>query len=89
MRLVSKSVNKVTFEPNIFCTVFFASFWKASLTGNISNNFGEVNTAYSGFLMTSPNGINAMDATNPIPQNNTKSGGTRIEYRNPLNNLFL
>ncbi|TXI99061.1 MAG: carboxypeptidase regulatory-like domain-containing protein [Chryseobacterium cucumeris] len=89
LRLVSKSVNKVTFEPNIFAQYSFASFWKASLTGNISNNFGEVNTAYSGFLMTSPNGINAMDATNPIPQNNTKSGGTRIEYRNPLNNLFF
>lgn len=89
LRLVSKSVNKVTFEPNIFAQYSFASFWKASLTGNISNNFGEVNTAYSGFLMTSPNGINAMDASNPIPQSNTKSTGTRIEYRNPLNNLFF
>ncbi|SEN01738.1 Carboxypeptidase regulatory-like domain-containing protein [Chryseobacterium taichungense] len=88
-RSVSKDVNKVTFEPNIFAQYTFASFWKASVNANINNNFGEVNTAYSGFMMTSPNGINAMDANNPIPQNNNKSAGTRIEYRNPLNNLFF
>lgn len=88
-RNVSKAVNKVTFEPSIFAQYTFASFWKASVNSNINNNFGEINTAYSGFVMTSPNGINAMDADNPIPQNNNKSAGTRLEYRNPLNNLFF
>ncbi|GAB0154784.1 TonB-dependent receptor [Chryseobacterium sp. Alg-005] len=88
-RQVSKEVNKVTFEPSIFAQYTFASFWKASVNANINNNFGEINSAYSGFLMTSPNGINAMDAQNPIPQNNNKSAGTRLEYRNPLNNLFF
>ncbi len=88
-RSVSKDVNKVTFEPNIFAQYTFASFWKASVNANINNNFGEINSAYSGFLMTSPNGINAMDINNPIPQNNNKSAGTRLEYRNPLNNLFF
>ncbi|EJL75110.1 carboxypeptidase-like regulatory domain-containing protein [Chryseobacterium populi] len=89
LRNVAKDVNKVTFEPSIFAQYTFASFWKASVNANVNNNFGEVNTAYSGFLMTSPNGVNAMDAKNPIPQNNTKSAGTRLEYRNPLNNLFF
>ncbi|ASW75371.1 hypothetical protein IQ37_02200 [Chryseobacterium piperi] len=89
LRNVSKTVNKVTFEPNVFAQYTFASFWKASVNANINNNFGEINTAYSGFLMTSPSAINAMDRDNPIPQNNNKSAGTRIEYRNPLNNLFF
>lgn len=89
LRNVSKSVNKVTFEPSIFAQYTFASFWKASVNANINNNFGEINTAYSGFLMTSPSGISAMDVNNPIPENNNKSAGTRIEYRNPLNNLFF
>lgn len=89
LRNVSKTVNKVTFEPSVFAQYTFASFWKASVNANINNNFGEINTAYSGFLMTSPSGINAMDINNPIPQNNNKSAGTRIEYRNPLNNLFF
>lgn len=88
-RLVSKDVNKVTFEPSIFAQYTFASFWKTSVNANINNNFGEINTAYSGFLMTSPAGINAMDPKNPIPQNNNKSAGTRLEYRNPLNNIFF
>lgn len=89
LRNVSKSVEKVTFEPNLFAQYNFASFFKASLNGNISNNFGEVNTAYSGYLMTSPSGLNAMSAENPIPENNLKSAGARLEYRNPLNNLFF
>ena len=89
LRNVLKSVNKVTFEPSIFAQYTFASFWKASVNANVNNNFGEINTAYSGFLMTSPIGINAMNPENPIPQNNNKSAGTRLEYRNPLNNLFF
>ena len=89
LRLVSRELNKVTFEPSVFAQYTFASFWKASVNANINNNFGEINTAYSGFLMTSPTGINAMDFKNPIPQNNNKSAGTRLEYRNPLNNLFF
>lgn len=89
LRQVSKEVNKVTFEPSVFAQYNFASFWKASVNANVNNNFGEINTAYSGFLMTSPNGISAMDPNNPIPQNNNKSAGTRLEYRNPLNNLFF
>ncbi|WP_294199658.1 carboxypeptidase regulatory-like domain-containing protein [uncultured Chryseobacterium sp.] len=88
-RLVNKEVNKVTFEPNVFAQYNFASFWKASVNANINNNFGEINTAYSGFLMTSPENLFAMAADNPIPQNNSKSAGSRLEYRNPLNNLFF
>jgi hypothetical protein len=88
-RSVYRELNKVTFEPSIFAQYTFASFWKASVNANINNNFGEINTAYAGFLMTSPVGINAMDPKNPIPQNNNKSAGTRLEYRNPLNNIFF
>lgn len=89
LRNVSKSVNKVTFEPNAFAQYTFASFWKASLNGSISNNFGDVNSAYAGYLLTSPSSLNAMLSTNPIPESNVKSAGSRIEYRNPLNNLFF
>lgn len=89
LRNVSKALNKVTFEPSVFAQYTFASFWKASVNANVNNNFGEINTAYSGLLMTSPTGLNAMDVNNPIPQNNNKSAGTRLEYRNPLNNLFF
>ncbi|MCI3939384.1 Plug and carboxypeptidase regulatory-like domain-containing protein [Chryseobacterium aahli] len=89
LRGVSKSLNKTTFTPNAFVQYSFASFWKASLNGNISNNFGDIQTAYAGYMLSSPAGFNVMDANNPIPEINTKSVGSRIEYRNPLNNLFF
>ncbi len=89
MRGVSKSLNRTTFTPNIFAQYSFASFFKASVNGSISNNFGDIQTAYAGYMLLSPSGFNVMDAKNPIPQTNTKSIGSRLEYRNPLNNLFF
>lgn len=89
LRGVSKSLNKTTFTPNVFAQYTFASFWKASVNGNISNNFGDIKSAYAGYMLLSPTGFNVMDPNNPIPQTTTSSGGSRIEYRNPLNNLFF
>ncbi len=88
-RNVSKSLNKVTFTPIIFAQYSFASFFKASVNGSISNNFGDIQTAYAGYILTSPGGFNVMNPNNPIPETNTKNGGVRLEYRNPLNNLFF
>lgn len=89
LRQVDRTLNKVTFEPSIFAQYNFASFFKASVNANINNNFGEINTAYAGFVLTSPNNLNAMNPANPIPQNLNKSAGGRLEYRNPLNNIFF
>jgi len=89
LRRVSKSLNKTTVTPNAFIQYSFASFFKASLHGNISNNFGDIQTAYAGYMLLSPSGFNVMDPNNPIPEINTKSAGSRLEYRNPLNNLFF
>ncbi|MGI9581348.1 hypothetical protein ACR1PO_09060 [Chryseobacterium sp. RRHN12] len=88
-RNVSKSLSKVTFTPNIFAQYSFASFFKASVNGGISNNFGDIQTAYAGYILISPGGFNKMNPKNPIPETNTKNGGLRLEYRNPLNNLFF
>ncbi|MFS4431680.1 hypothetical protein [Chryseobacterium sp. S90] len=88
-RNVSKSLSKVTFTPNVFAQYSFASFFKASVNGGISNNFGDIQTAYAGYILTSPGGFNVMNPNNPIPETNTKNGGVRLEYRNPLNNLFF
>jgi hypothetical protein len=89
LRSVSKSLNKTTFTPNVFAQYTFASFFKASVNANISNNFGDIKSAYAGYILTSPAGFNVMSPNNPIPETNTKSLGTRLEYRNPLNNLFF
>ncbi|MFP3832507.1 hypothetical protein [Chryseobacterium sp. SIMBA_028] len=88
-RNVSKSLSKITFTPNIFAQYSFASFFKASVSGGINNNFGDIQTAYAGYILTSPGGFNVMNPKNPIPQTTTKNAGVRLEYRNPLNNLFF
>ncbi|MGU3374598.1 hypothetical protein [Chryseobacterium sp. M5A1_1a] len=88
-RNVSKSLNKITFTPNIFAQYSFASFFKASMSGSIGNNFGDIQTAYAGYILTNPGGFNVMNPKNPIPQTTTKNAGVRLEYRNPLNNLFF
>lgn len=88
-RTVSKTLNKTTFTPSAFIQYSFASFFKAIVNGNISNNFGDIQTAYAGYVLTSPGGFNVMNPKNPIPQTNSKSGSARLEYRNPLNNLFF
>lgn len=89
LRNVYKTLNKTTFTPNIFAQYTFASFFKASMSGNISNNFGDIQTAYGGYIMTNPGGFNIMNPKNPIPQTNSRSAGARLEYRNPLNNIFF
>ncbi|MDO5616763.1 MAG: TonB-dependent receptor [Cruoricaptor ignavus] len=88
-RNVSKSVSKITFEPNAFAQYSFASFWKASANSGMSYNFGDVDNAYAGYIMRTPRSLGSMDASNPIPEALTKYAGTRLEYRNPLNNLFF
>ena len=86
---VSKDLNKVTFEPNGFAQYSFASFWKASIFGNINYNFGSIQDTYAGYLLTNPASINAIPANTPVSESIGKSIGPRLEYRNPLNNLFF
>lgn len=88
-RNVSKDLNKVTFEPSGFAQYSFASFWKASFFGNLSYNFGSIQDTYAGYLLVNPASINAVAANTPISESISKSVGPRIEYRNPLNNLFF
>ncbi|WP_417428270.1 carboxypeptidase regulatory-like domain-containing protein [Halpernia sp.] len=88
-RNVSKSFNKVTFEPNAFAQYSFASFWKASLFGSLNYNFGDINNAYSGNILTRPTNLGSIAANTPISETFSKGFGPRIEYRNPLNNLFF
>lgn len=85
----SKTLDRLTFEPNVFAQYSFASFWKASVNANINNSFGDINDVYAGSILTSPQNFSFMPLSNPIVQTNNKSAGARIEYRNPLNNLFF
>lgn len=81
--------NKATLEPSGFLQYSFASFWKAYVSGNINYNFANVGEVYSGLIMTNATSFSAMDPANPISESLAKRIGSRVEYRNPLNNLFF
>src|SRR5690606_14770127 len=88
-RSVNKDFDKITFEPSGFVQYSFASFWKAALSGNWNYNFATINDLYSGILMSRPTSFSAMNPDNPLSETESKRAGSRIEYRNPLNNLFF
>lgn len=88
-RNLYKDFQKTTFEPSGFVQYSFASFWKAALTGNMNNSFAGINDLYAGLMMRNPNSFRAMDAENPLLETSFRRAGTRLEYRNPLNNLFF
>ena len=83
--------NKLVFEPSFFASYDFASFFKWWAFASQSYDFGSFGYLYGGSLLTSPLNITKrFDENNPLmPENLSRNIGTRLEYRNPLNNLFF
>ena len=85
------SNNKTAFEPTFFASYDFASFFKLWAFAGQSYDFGNFGFLYQGNLLTSPTGLTLRyDSKSPLmPEYRTRNFGTRLEYRNPLNNLFF
>ena len=83
--------NKAYFEPNLFASLDFASFFKWWVFANQSYDLGNFGFLYGGRMLTSPLGLTLRyDQQNPLmPEYRSRNIGSRIEYRNPLNNLFF
>jgi hypothetical protein len=58
------------------------------MSGSISNNFGDIQTAYAGYILNIPGGL-IMNSTKINSSDNYKKWRIKVEYRNPLNNLFF
>lgn len=82
-----QNISKTRFEPNLFMSYDFASFFKLWVIGNISNNFGNFGDLYAGKILTNPTFVQLKDS--PVPATTNRTASTRLEYRNPLNNLFF
>ncbi len=81
---------KTAFEPNFFASLDFASFFKIWAFGSQSYDFGNFGYFYGGQILTSPTGLTLRYGPNMMmPENLSRNLGTRLEYRNPLNNLFF
>lgn len=81
-----QNLSRTVLEPSFFLNKEFASFYRIFAFGNLNYDFGELNSLYSGYILTNPTNLNLRSSE--LPQNFTRSIGSRLEYRNPLNNLF-
>ena len=88
LRSKDSEISKTVFEPNVWGSYTFASFWKALVFGNLNYDYGNFGSVYDGTILTSPKSLNFRDS-NLLPQNRNINTSARLEYRNPLNNLFF
>ena len=84
---LDKTRNKVTYEPRLFMRYDLTSFWKFSTFAGITNSFGSINDVYNGFILLSAKNLSSRNTD--IQQTRSNFVGTRLEYRNPLNNIFF
>ncbi|MBS1548811.1 MAG: hypothetical protein JSS94_02945 [Bacteroidetes bacterium] len=89
LRNLNKSAHKVTFEPNAFAQYKFLSFYSINVHANVGHNYGDISNLYAGLLLGSPSSLSAMNPNNPLMETKYQSVGSRLEYRNPLNNIFF
>lgn len=87
LRGTGQAINKTRFEPTMFGSYDFASFFKIWAFGSISNSFGNFGDLYAGNILTNPTFVQVKSTQ--LPENTVRNASTRLEYRNPLNNLFF
>ena len=88
LRNKDSEINRTVFEPTFYGSFDFASFWKLSAYGGLNYNFGDFGSVYDGSILISPKSLNARDS-DLLPENRNINSSARLEYRNPLNNLFF
>ncbi|MGC4129644.1 MAG: carboxypeptidase regulatory-like domain-containing protein [Bergeyella sp.] len=82
--------NKLAFEPSMFASYDFASFFKLWAFAGQSYDFGNFGFLYEGAMYTSPlNSTIRYGSLINMPEYLNRNVGSRLEYRNPLNNLFF
>lgn len=86
----NNDLNRSVFEPTFFASYDFASFFKYWVFANQTYDFGSFGYLYGGKMLTNPLSISLRSPDSDImPQFRSRNFGTRLEYRNPLNNLFF
>ncbi len=88
VRSKDTEINKTVFEPTFYGSYDFASFWKVSAYGGLNYSYGNFGSVYDGQILRSPKSLNFRDG-NLLPENRNINSTARLEYRNPLNNLFF
>ncbi|PTX62960.1 carboxypeptidase-like protein [Kordia periserrulae] len=83
----TQDLNRLIFEPKLTVKKDLNAFWKASLSMNISNDFGDLDQLYYGFILN--NYRNIQRYNNPILEKVSGNTSIGFSYRNPVSSLFI
>jgi hypothetical protein len=81
-----QQLNRLTFEPDIYIRNKFSAFWETSVSAGISNEFGEINRMYYGFILNNYRSLQRYNS--PLPEDLRQNYSWRLTYRNPLTSFF-
>ncbi len=81
-----QSLNRLTFEPDIYIRNKLSAFWETSVSAGISNEFGEMNRMYYGFILNNYRSLQRYNS--PLPEDFRQNYNWRLTYRNPLTSFF-
>lgn len=82
----SQNLNRLTFEPDFYISNKFSAFWETSVSGNYSNNFGDISRMYYGFILKNYRSIERYNS--PLPENFSQRYNWSLTYRNPFTSFF-
>jgi hypothetical protein len=63
-----------------------SAFWETSISANLSNDFGDMQQLYFGFIFN--NYRNLQRYNSPLPENFSQNYFWRLRFRNPLKSIF-
>lgn len=82
----NQNLSRLTFEPNLYIRNKISAFWETSISANLSNDFGDMQRLYYGFILN--NYRNLQRYNSPLPENFSQNYSWRLRFRNPLKSLF-
>lgn len=82
----SQNLNRLTFEPNFYIRNKLSAFWETSVSANYSNDFGDANRIYYGFILNNYRSLQRYNS--PLPEDFRQNYNWSLNYRNPLTSFF-
>jgi hypothetical protein len=78
--------NLLLFSPSLNISYKLSPYWEVSGNGSYRNNLGGINSAYSGYLMSSYRSLRRNEGR--LLEQQSQSYGIGLSYRNPIYALF-
>ena len=81
-----QKLNRFTLEPQFLLTGDVNAFWKATLSVDLKNKFGDIDQLYYGFILNNYRNIQKYDSK--ISEEFQKNYRIGFSYRNPIQSFF-